>query len=212
MYEREPCCWKWHSSRNQRSMSSFLARRRSFFICRLRAGIGMRDDTTRLAAPESELSKKPLALPDSEMDSFFLPKMMAEEFSIPDVLVIAKSTRRTTQVFSKRFERRVIEDARTPGAQALLKSCEPALLEAANPVLDRARTVPQHLTDFVAVESVTDEQNAVETVVVARFFRPHDLLLNRDLVDVSMLDFQSAHGTLLSAYKIAEGETMRKYL
>ena len=29
--QREPCCWKWHSSRLQSSMSARRARRRSFF-------------------------------------------------------------------------------------------------------------------------------------------------------------------------------------
>jgi hypothetical protein len=159
----------------------------------------MRNDSARLAEPEPELMEKPLALPDSETDPFFLLKMMADEFSIPEVLGVAQCTWRATQVFSKSPKDLLIQDARTTGAQALFEPCEAAFLETAHPVLDRARAVSQHVGNLIAAESVTDEQNAVEPVVVARLFRAHDLLLNGNLVDVSMFDFQSLHGTLLSA-------------
>jgi len=60
--QREPCCWKWHSSSNHRSTSSLLARRLSFFIISLRMRIGFGNEGARLAPAESQLVEHALAL------------------------------------------------------------------------------------------------------------------------------------------------------
>lgn len=63
---RDPCCWKWHSSSNQRSASVLSARRRSFFKLSLSHRIGLRNNGTWFSPAESQLMKQPLALSNAD--------------------------------------------------------------------------------------------------------------------------------------------------
>src|SRR5579859_2031953 len=75
MRQRDPCCWKWHSSRLHSSMSSRLASRCSFFYRRNAHRIRLRNLRARLAQPKTHLSEQSLALPNAQLDSVALAQM-----------------------------------------------------------------------------------------------------------------------------------------
>jgi hypothetical protein len=55
MAHRDPCCWTWHLSSNQGSISFLIARCRGFFKLSLCRGIGVRYNGTRFSPAESQL-------------------------------------------------------------------------------------------------------------------------------------------------------------
>src|ERR1700674_920014 len=55
--QREPCCWKWHSSKLHSSRSFLLAQRRSFFYRRNPDGVGLSHLGSRFAQAEAGLSR-----------------------------------------------------------------------------------------------------------------------------------------------------------
>lgn len=64
---RDPCCWKWHSSRLQRSIFSFLASRRSFFKILLCNRVCLGNDRAGFSQSKSHRVKDSLTLPDSQL-------------------------------------------------------------------------------------------------------------------------------------------------
>ena len=66
---REPCCWKWHSSSNQRSMFSLRHNSLSFFICPLHLRIGFGYDRTGFSPSESKFIETSLTLTNTELDT-----------------------------------------------------------------------------------------------------------------------------------------------
>ena len=87
----DPCCWKWHSSSNQISMSSLFANRLSFFICFLRCRISFGDDRSWFAPTKAQLTKQTLTLSHTELNPIVFSKMMAKQLTIPKVMDIAKN-------------------------------------------------------------------------------------------------------------------------
>jgi hypothetical protein len=65
---------------------------------------------------------------------------------------------------------------------------------------------------FGASESLADQQNTMETMIIPRFFGSLNLLLNRYFHNGRILDLEFTHGILLSASTIAERINMRNYL
>ena len=89
MAHLDPCCWKWHSSSNQRSISFLSARRRSFFKLSLCHRISVRNNGTRFSPAKSQLMEYPLALSNSDIYPELLGQVMAQKLSIPQVLRVA---------------------------------------------------------------------------------------------------------------------------
>src|SRR3990172_4193533 len=210
MVQLDPCCWKWHSSPNQRSRSSLRARRRGFFRCPLLFGIGLGDQGPGLAPPEAELTEQALTLPDPQAKAVRLAQMVAEELAIPEVLAVPQVAGPAPKVPRDASSRGRVHPGRTPPPRSFLQAGEAALLETAHPVLDAARAVSQDPGRFMATEPPRHQQHAVQAVVIAGFLRPHNLLLQRDPHQVRIGNFQSAHGRLLPAHSIAESGNMRK--
>lgn len=141
--QRDPCCWKWHSSSNQRSMSFLTARRRSFFKPSLCRRVGVSNNGAWFAPTESQLMKQPLTLPDAQVRPEPLGQMMTQEFSIPKILGVSQLTWGVAQVSTEVLTDTGIQCCWTPGTLYLLQASESAFLKAMNPVLYRARAVPE---------------------------------------------------------------------
>ena len=160
MVQREPCCWKWHSSSNHSSTSSRAANRRSFFICPLGLRISAGDERSRLAPPKAERVEEPLALAHAELDAKLLLQVMAEHLAVPEVLGVAQLPRRTAQVLAHLLASRFGERRRPPRSRSLLQAGKTAALEALHPGVDGARALVQQVRRLVTKKSGTDQQDA----------------------------------------------------
>jgi hypothetical protein len=81
--QRDPCCWKWHSSRLHSSMSSRPASRRSFFTAATRTGSHCATCGRGLRGRKNHLAKQPLALPHPELDAVALTQVLRQNGPIP---------------------------------------------------------------------------------------------------------------------------------
>jgi len=73
---REPCCWKWHSSRLHRSMSLLCTSRWSFFKSELLIWISMCNQRTRFSKTKPKMSKESLTLPNTQFHSIAFLKVV----------------------------------------------------------------------------------------------------------------------------------------
>jgi len=205
--QRNPCCWKWHSSSNQRSISSFAARRGSFFISTLRFWIGFSNQRPGFSSPKPHLAEQTLALPDTQGYAKSLLEMMTEKFPIPKILSISKITRGLTQMLRDFFKDGLIHSAGTTRTWSFFQTCKTTFPKAVDPVLNCTKAVAEKFRDFATAEAVANQQDSMQTMAVSGFFRSQYLLLNGSLYDVCFFYFKSAHLFFLSAISIAKGET-----
>jgi hypothetical protein len=146
------------------------------------------------------------------MKAVGLLDVMAEQPAVPEGLLVAERLWRRAQVARKPLARGGIKPSGPTWPGPLLKPGQSASLESSKPMLHRAGTLAKVVGHFVATESRTAQQHAVEPVVIPRLLRTVNLLLHGNPHDVCIAYFQSAHGVLLSAHSIAERSNMRNYL
>src|SRR4030067_189273 len=141
---RVPCCWKWHSSRLHRSISFFLAKRRSFFKSFDFKGISLGYLGPRLTHTKSKLTEQPFALPYAQTDVILPFQMFTEHFAIPEVLLVSEITR----AFPKRsgYIRPlfIIELGWTPRMISLANAIKPRCFKSADPTLNCSASTPDH--------------------------------------------------------------------
>src|SRR3989339_161083 len=212
MAHRDPCCWKWHSSSNHRSMSFIIANSWSFFIYRLGHRIRFGNDRSRFTSTESQMGKQALTLPYSKKHRIFLRKVMAEKFSIPKVLRIFKRARGFSKIPADRFHNFFIPSLWTTRMGCIHKTCKTFIFKSFRPILNSPWAMIKKIRDFSATESLADQQNTMEAMIIPRFFGSLYLLLNRYFHNSRILDLKFTHGILLSASTIAERINMRNYL
>src|SRR5471030_236898 len=115
MRQRDPCCWKWHSSRLHNSTSSRFARRRSFFYSRNPDGIRLGDLRARFAQPKTHLAKQPLALSHAQLDAVALTQVLRQNGPIPQARFKSEVAWRLAQVSLNASPLRFIQRTRTSG-------------------------------------------------------------------------------------------------
>lgn len=101
MIQREPYCWKWHSSSNHISISGSATSRLSFIICPLRSRVSVSNHWPGFTSAKPELMKQTLTLTYAKINLLSFGQMMAKQLSIPKILLIPKFTRKTSQFFLK---------------------------------------------------------------------------------------------------------------
>lgn len=212
MAQRDPCCWKWHSSSNQISTSSLAANRRSFFKTVLLLGIRVGNERTRFTSSKTQPFEQALALSHTEAYPEFLGRMMTKELTIPKVLGIPKLRRQATQVFANLLDICLTQSCWATRSRCILNTGKTALFKPLYPVLNRPRTVSEKLCDFMRTQPRAYKKNSVKPVVVPRLLGSQNLFLDGNPHNVGVLDFQLAHNHPLSVMSITERQCMRNYL
>jgi len=174
---RVPCCWNWHSSRLHKSMAGLWARRWSFFISPLSRGVRLGHDRPGFAESEVQTVENPLALSSAQVNPAGPIQMVSEQLAIPEVLRVAELAGRLPQVAVRPRQLRRRESGRATQPFAFLLPGETVLLKSGHPTLHRGGVLPQPIGRLVTVEAMADEQQAVQAMVVARFRRAKNLLL-----------------------------------
>jgi hypothetical protein len=141
--------------------------------------------------------KQPLALTLAYLYTVALVQMMTEKLAIPKVLRIAKIKRRLAKINANCFTHTLIYNCRTAGPRCILKPSKTALLKTSNPILDAATALTEKFRDCRAAQSTADQKNPVQAMIVARFLRSLNFVLDRKPNYVSISNLQLAHGSLL---------------
>ena len=194
MAQREPCCWKWHSSSHHRSISLLFASRRSFFICPLGFRVGLSNHRAWFAPAKTQLAKKALALTNSQLQIVADIHMVRKQFPVPKILIITKIARQTAKIVINLAKRPFVKCGRSPLSFPIFQAGKTTLFETFHPILNGAGTVAEQFRHFVTGFTGTYQQHAVKSVIIARFFGSDDFLLNCHFHNLGILDSKLAHG------------------
>ena len=74
----------------------------------------------------------------------------------------------------------LVQASRPPGPITFQQSSQPHLFKRMDPILNRSRRVPQQCGRFRARQTLRHEQHTVQSMIVARFFRSSDLVLQSE--------------------------------
>src|SRR5437667_870655 len=161
----------------QRSTAASRLNAWSFFMRLLQNRIGVGNQGPRLAQPEAELSKHPLALTHAQPNPVMPGEPGLEAFPVPQRSAQADLARRTAQHRLHLLELPLAQALGPSGPRPFRQSGQTALFKMSNPVFDRPRSISQQPACLRAGHPLRHEQHPVQAVIVARFFRTADLVL-----------------------------------
>jgi hypothetical protein len=177
MRQQEPCCWKRTSSMAQRSMALSLARRRVFFKLLFLSRIGTCNQRTRLAQAEAKLSKQSLALSHAQIDLPLPGDKSRQSFAVPKVRRKAEVFRRLSQCRGNLCQLSLGESLRSSRAVAIDQSGQAFLFIALHPICHSTMSVSKKSGHLTAAHALCHKEDTVQPMIISRFLRPTNLLL-----------------------------------
>ena len=177
MRQREPCCWKRTSSMAQRSTALSLASRRVFFKCLLLSRVGTCNQRTRLAQAEAKLSKQSLALSHAQINLPLLGDKSSQGFTVPKVRRKAEVFRRLSQRRGNLCQLFLGESLRSSRAVGIDQSGQAFLFIAPHPICHSAMGVSKKSGHLTATHALCHKEDSVQPMVISRFLRPTNFLL-----------------------------------
>jgi len=200
--QREPCCWKWHSSKLHKSISSSRARRRSFFKILLGLGVCLGNQRAGLPAAESHFAEDTLRLARPKLNAVGALQVVRKHLSVPKILLVVKISWSLSQVLSQLRPLLFIEGPRAARSLAFVHACKSFFIKAAYPSLYRCRILTKQVCNFITGQSFAHKKNAVQSVVISGFLRACDFLLNGDLHDFRIFYAQPFHDSCPPSYTV----------
>jgi hypothetical protein len=157
----------------------------------LRIGVG--DQRAGFAQSKAPLPEQPLALPDPQMDLETLLDPSAQGFAIPQCATQPQVARRLAQGPIDLPELRFAQSSWASRTLPFGQPCQTVGFKTPNPILDGARSVAQQTSDFRAPRSLGHQEDPMETVIIARFLRTANLVLQAQYHRSSIIDLQWSH-------------------
>ena len=155
--------------------------------------IGVGNQGARFAQSETPLPKQALALTHSQTNAAPPLDPCAQSFSVPQRTRQAHIPRRATQHRVDLPQLRLAQTLGASGAFPLRQSGEPACLKASNPILYRSWGIPQKPADLGTGHPLGDQQHSMQPVIIARFFRTANLILQSQNNACSIVNLQWFH-------------------
>jgi hypothetical protein len=169
--------------------------------------IGVGNQGARFAQSEPPLPEQTLALAYPQMDLEALLDPGAQRFSIPQRAGQTPIARRLPQGSVHLPQLRLAQTPGTPRAMPLRQPGQSSVLKAPHPVLHRAWSIPEQPTDLWTGRSLGHQQHPMEPVIIARFFRTANLVLQSQNYCFGISNLQWSH-----AYMKPQTFNMRNYL
>ena len=168
---REPCCWKWDSSRLHNSMLTSRASLRRFFKSLLSLWISVRDQRARFAESKTQGAKEALALSCPQAHPIGLLQVVRQKLSVPQILRVAQIPWLFSKIPIDRFPLLRCQPSRSPRPLTIRQPGKPPLLKTTNPALNRRGMVPQQITNLITAQPSGNQQYPVQPVIISRLFR-----------------------------------------
>jgi hypothetical protein len=137
--------------------------------------------------------EEPLALPDAKRYGVFLSKMVRQQQSVPQVLVVSQFSGGATDFiaqFKQVFNR---QPGWTPGMVPLQQTGESLRNEPVNPIFNCSRRVSIQASRVMRTGSIQDMENSMEPMEVASFRGVRYFVLNSSLEYLSIRDVFPSH-------------------
>jgi hypothetical protein len=173
----------------------------------LKLWIRMGEEGARLAQAKAQLPEKPLALTHPQADAISLLDPRRQGLPIPDLSLQASVFWTAAHSLSDLIELLAIEPPRSAWPRRIDQARQALLVEAMDPILDGARRIAQQMAHFTATHTLGHQQQAVQPVVVSRFLRTTDLVLQRQDHGLGIRNLEFPH-----AKRVPSPTAMRNYL
>ena len=159
-------------------------------------GVCLCDRGSRLAQTKSQLPEQSLALPHTQLDPVLALDPCRQRLSIPQIPAQASLARHAAQNGVDLLELLMAQPPGPPRSLALQQSGQSHLLELMDPILYRSRGVPQQFRRLRAGHALRYKQHTVEPVIIARFFRASDLILQSEHDGCGVRDAEWSHSSM----------------
>ena len=169
--------------------------------------IGMGHQGARFAQPKAPLPEQALTLAHLQADLEALLDPGTQRLPIPQRAGQAKVTRGLAENPVHLSELRLTQARGTPGALPFDQPAQTSFLKASNPIFHRSRSVSQQPTHLRASHPLGHQQHPMEPVIVARFFRTANLVLQSQNDCLGISNLKWSHGFMKPQFFI-----MRNYL
>ncbi len=169
--------------------------------------IGVGNQRAGFAQPKAPLPEQALTLTHRQVDLEVLPDPGAQRFPIPQRAVEADVARGLAQHPVHFLQ---LHLAQAPGTPAPLPFGQPSqtpFLESVHPIFHRARSVSQQLTDLGTGHALGDQQHPMEAVIIPRFFRTANLILQSQNDRLGIRNLKWSHAPMKP-----QVHNMRNYL
>ena len=149
-------------------------------MCFLQCGIGLGQRGSWLAQPEAELTEHPLALANTDGNAIPLLNPGTECFSVPEVPAQTNLPRRVTQDSIHPLQLFFRQASRPPRSFPFQQSRQTVALKTPHPILHRPWCIAQKMGHLWTSHTLGYQKHSMETMIVARFFRAADLILQSE--------------------------------
>ena len=143
--------------------------------------------------PQLRPAQEPLTLAEPEADVVMLAEMLGEQGAVPGVLIVAQRARGSPQFLRDFLPIHRGQPARTAGAGAFPQRAAAAGGKTMHPPLDRGRMLAQPRGHRRTRVALAYQQHPVQPMIIPRFHRAADLLLQGDPRRLRIGDSQCFH-------------------
>ena len=157
--------------------------------------IGMGNQGTGFAQPKAPLPEQALTLTHRQVNLEALLDPGAQCFPIPQRAGQAQVARGLAQRPVHFPQLRIAQTSGTPGALPFAQPRQTSFLKTSDPIFHRARGVSQQPADLRTGHALGHQQHPMEPVIIARFFRTANLVLQsqNDRLGIRNLQWSHAH-------------------
>jgi hypothetical protein len=132
----------------------------------LQLRIGLGEGRSRLAQPETQLAKHPLALTYSQTDPTLLFDPRGQRLAIPDVSTQTRLARRLAQNRLDLLHPLLAQPSRPPRSFALPQPGQAFVLKAVHPVFNRSWRITQQSRNLWTGQPLGHQQHSMQAMVV----------------------------------------------
>jgi hypothetical protein len=157
----------------------------------------MGNQRPRFSQTKSHLAEQPLTLPYTKLNIMEFIQMMCKQSAIPEVLFVPKFPWVPPQIAVNGLPLRIAETPRTTFPFSFSEARKAALFETLNPAFHSAWVLPENITNLIAGEPLSYQQDPVQSVVIAGFFGSQNFLLHRNAHNFGIGDLQFTHARAL---------------
>jgi hypothetical protein len=169
--------------------------------------ISMGNQGARLAQPKAPLAEQTLTLthPQANLEAPLDPG--TQRLPVPQRAAQADIVWGLAEHPIHLLQLRLAQTSGAAGALPFGQPGQPLFLETSNPIFHRPRSITQQLTDLRTGHALGHQQHPVEPVIIARFFRTANLVLQPENDRFGIGNLEWSH-----AFMRSQSSTMRNYL
>jgi len=164
-----------------------------FFVLSLAGRICSSNNRARFDQAKLPLAKKPSTLPGSQVQAILPFDMRCQGLPVPKISLQTEIRWPFAQRLLQVQHLLRTQPARTSRALPFLQPCQSLLLKPAHPIFNGPRSITQQLGDLTAIHTLSNKQDAVQTVVIAGFGVSSDFILQTQYYHRSIRNRQWFH-------------------